>query len=293
MTFFSLLSFDNLLNYFILQMTMIKKLLKLADLTKTVRYISRQFKIGSFLDRMAIDSLHRTEYAYSLYYAAMQAKILGYESISAIEFGVAGGNGLLHLESHAEEIEKIVGIKIETYGFDTSEGMPSAADYRDLPYVWEKGYFKMDFSELSKRLKRSKLVIGNVDDTISSFAQKYNPSPIGFVSIDLDYYSSTKSAFRLLDEPSELFLPRVYCFFDDLIGDDWELHSDFTGEALAINEFNQEHSDRKLSKIYGLSHKRLHTAPWNDELFILHLFNHIKYNKLCSPKKNWQLPLLK
>lgn len=270
---------------------MITKLLKLADFTKSVRYFSRKLALGSFLDRMSIDSLPRTEFAYSLYYAAMQAKMLGTKRISAIEFGVAGGNGLLLIEKYAEEVAKLTGVEIEVYGFDTAEGMPSALDHRDLPYIWEKGFFKMDFTALSKRLKKAKLVIGNVSDTVGSFVSEYKPAPIGFISFDLDYYSSTVSAFKLFDNDNQNFLPRVYCFFDDCIGDDWELHSEFSGELLAIEEFNAANEGKKMGKIYGLKHKRQIYAPWNDELFILHIFDHPKYNVLCNPKKNWQLPL--
>jgi hypothetical protein len=271
---------------------MIRSILKLADFTKSVRYLAKRFELGSFIDRMNIDAMERTEYAYSLYYSAQQAKILGYDRISAIEFGVAGGSGLLLLEKYALEIEKTLDIKIEVYGFDTAEGMPSAIDYRDLPYIWEKGFFKMDFSKLSAKLKKAKLIIGNVDETIDNFLINYQPAPIAFISFDLDYYSSTLAAFRILKNDEKYFLPRVYCFFDDCVGDDWELHSEFSGELLAINEFNANNDDRKLGKIYGLRHKRAIYAPWNDELFILHLFKHPKYNILCSPKGNWQLPTI-
>ena len=34
--------------------------------------------------------------------------------------------------------------------------------------------------------------------------------------------------FRYSDK---FFLPRVFCYFDDCIGDDWELHSEFTRRA--------------------------------------------------------------
>jgi hypothetical protein len=270
---------------------MIKQFSQLADLKRAVSYVARRFNLGSFLDRMEIDALPRTEYAYSLYWACLQAKALGYAKVSAIEFGVAGGHGLLLLESHAEEVENLLGIAIETYGFDTSEGMPMGVDHRDLPYAWGKGFFKMDFGALTKRLKRSKLIIGNVEETIDSFGEVHKPAPIGFVSIDVDYYSSTKSALRLFDEHHDLFLPRVYCYCDDLIGNDWELHSEFTGEALAIHEFNADHAERKLGRIHGLRHKRLRAAPWNDSLFVLHLFKHPKYCLPCPPREDWQLPL--
>jgi hypothetical protein len=33
------------------------------------------------------------------------------------------------------------------------------------------------------------------------------------------------------------FGPRVYCYLDDIIGDDWGIHCEYVGELLAIKEF--------------------------------------------------------
>ena len=37
-------------------------------------------------------------------------------------------------------------------------------------------------------------------------------------------------------------------YFDDIIGDDTWLCNEFTGERLAIREFNQEHRSKKICK---------------------------------------------
>jgi hypothetical protein len=235
--------------------------------------------------------MRRTEFAYGLYYAAMQAKMLGVKSISTLEFGVAGGASLLLMEEYAQEIEKITGVKIEVYGFDTGEGMPEASDHRDLPYIWEKGFFKMEFGELESKLKRAKLVIGNVRDTVGGFVEQYNPAVIGFVSIDVDYYSSAVDCLKLFENDRERFLPRTFCYLDDTIGDDWELHCEYVGELLAIREFNDSHERKKIAKINGLSHKRIVHSGWNEQMFVAHLFDHPDYNTYCNPKKNWQLGL--
>ncbi|MHC4129678.1 MAG: hypothetical protein ACYSUA_16250, partial [Planctomycetota bacterium] len=39
--------------------------------------------------------------------------------ISALEFGVAGGNGLLALERAAMRLAEIFGVEIDVYGFDS------------------------------------------------------------------------------------------------------------------------------------------------------------------------------
>ena len=65
---------------------------------------------------------------------------------------MAGGRGILYLEYHAKEIEKIYNIKIDIYGFDTGYGLPEPKGYRDLPYIWKKGFFEM-FPRAYKRGK--------------------------------------------------------------------------------------------------------------------------------------------
>ena len=48
------------------------------------------------------------------------------------------------LSRRAVQIEKDVGVGNDVVGFDTGEGMPAASDYRDLPHIWSKGFYKMD-----------------------------------------------------------------------------------------------------------------------------------------------------
>jgi hypothetical protein len=81
------------------------------------------------------------------------AKRLGHSKISVIEFGVAGGNGLVNLEMHVSEIEKLLNVEIDIFGFDTGGGLPPPKDYRDLPYYWKPGYFAMDEEKLRKKLQ--------------------------------------------------------------------------------------------------------------------------------------------
>jgi hypothetical protein len=111
----------------------------------------------------------RPHYAYCLYEAARLAKLLRIPRISALEFGVAGGNGLVVLEQHARWIERDLGVQLEIYGFDGGEGLPEPEDYRDVPYAWKAGFFKMDRPSLEQRLEISRLVIGNVQGPAKRF----------------------------------------------------------------------------------------------------------------------------
>lgn len=242
--------------------------------------------------RINFETMPYPHYAYGTFYAAQQARALGLDAISVIEFGVAGGNGLVALEEIAEQVEAATGVGVRGYGFDLGEGLPVPADFRDLPYVWQPGFFTMDVERLASRLRRTQLVLGDVAETVPAFVADESVPPIGFISFDLDYYSSTKSAFELLRSGNDAFLPRTYCYFDDCIGDHWELHSQFTGELLLISEFNDEQEQRKLGKINGLRHKLVFDSRWQDVMYVLHSFDHPDYNRYINPRGNrWELPL--
>lgn len=224
------------------------------------------------------DAVDRPHYAYGIYQAAYMAKHLGVDRISSIEFGVAGGNGLVAMEEVARQVTAETGVAIEVYGFDTGKGMPEPVDHRDLPYVWQPGDFPMDVDRLRSRLRSATLVLGDVAETVVGFVDEHDPAPVGFVAFDLDYWSSTVAALALFDNPLERLLPRVFCYMDDVIGSDVEIHCEFVGELLAIREFNDAHDERKLAPINGLAHKRPVPAIWNDQIWVLHAFDHPQYS---------------
>jgi len=145
-------------------------------------------------DRIEAGAVDRPHYAYCLLSAARLAKRLGHRRLSAIEFGVAGGRGLLALERHAVAVEKITGLQIEVYGFDSGAGLPEPRDYKDLPYHFKASFYRMDRPALEARLQRARLVIGDVRETCRSFFSQYAPAPIGCIFNDLDYYSSTRDS---------------------------------------------------------------------------------------------------
>ena len=244
---------------------------------------------ASFEQRLKWDALDQPGYAYGTLQAAREAKALGLPGISVIEMGVASGYGLRALERHALAVGSQLNLDIDVFGFDGGAGMPPPRDYRDLPYVWKAGYFKMPAAdELRRSLSRAELVLGDVAETVSRFVERPGLKPIGFVAFDLDYYSSTAAALALLKAECGVLLPRVFCHFDDLVGDDSELHSDYTGALLAISEFNECQPDRKLARIHGLSYKRMVPADWNSMQYVLHCFAHPLYAKHVGPA-DWQL----
>lgn len=223
-------------------------------------------------------AVKKPSYVWGIVHSAHLARNLGMQGISAIEFGVAGGNGLVAMESVAEKIEDIFKMRVEVYGFDTGKGLPKPQDYRDMPNLYLEAAFPMDVEKLKNRLKRARLHLGLVQETVAEFIRA-RPAPIGFISIDLDYYSSTMDAFKVLEADTGLLLPRVHCYFDDIMG---FTNSEFNGERLAIAEFNSSHETRKVSPIFGLKHflpPRYANQEWVDEMYMAHIFEHELYGQ--------------
>lgn len=249
----------------------------------------RKLNRGSYVERLHDGNVDRPHYGYCVYHGAQLAKKLGLKRISVLEFGVAGGRGLLNLEYHAREIEQALGIEIEIYGFDTGKGLPRPVDYRDLPYHWKEGFFAMDGEKLQARLTKAKLVLGDIAETSCEFFDRYEPAPIAAMMHDFDFYSATATALGMFDAPEKYFLPRVFCYFDDIIGSETELYNDYTGERLAINEFNRAHESKKLAAAHHLLAQRI-SEKWHHQIFVYHDFAHSRYNDFVSDGAE-QLPL--
>ena len=225
-----------------------------------------------------IGAVERPHYGYCMFHAGILAERLGHDSVSVCEFGVAGGNGLLNLEKHAAQIEKELDVTFEIYGFDTGEGLPEPQGYRDFPFKWHEGDYEMDQKKLDSKLGRAELVIDDIDSSAEYFTDQYDPAPIGAIMFDLDYYSSTINSFKIFDNRDEFFLPRVVSYFDDVAGGMLSQSNKYVGELRAIDEFNENHDDEKIAKIYftqNLSRNR-HILP--DRLYTYQRFDHEEYN---------------
>lgn len=220
---------------------------------------------------------NKPQYIWGALQSAALAKSLNYKSISFIEFGVAAGNGLKVMDQLAIIIAKELDIKIEVYGFDTGKGMPAPEDHRDLPNLFMDGEYNMNFEKLQSELKQSKLNIGLLTNTLPEFVKK-DIAPIAFISFDLDYYSSTKTAFEIFNSKIENKLPRVMLYFDDIF---IRSYCEFNGPTLAINEFNNANDNRKIGKINGLRYflPINKNWAWPEAMFLLHEFKHVDYNK--------------
>lgn len=247
-------------------------------------------KKRSWFRQIMADALPYSYYGYGVYSAAAQAKLLGLSRISVIEFGVAGGNGLLALRGHADYCQRKFGVIIDVYGFDTGEGMTPASDYRDMPYRFAPGNYKMDVPALRLRIgdRNIKLILGDVAKTANSFVRTHDPAPIGFVSFDMDYYSSTIDAFRIF-RPSNFyehgreqhFLPRIQCYFDDVTGTTISSYNEFVGELAAIATFNRRNRNVKIGKSQ-VFHTIRRDLEWHHQFYVMHRFRNPHYATYIS-----------
>lgn len=247
---------------------------------------------ASLANKLEYDLFERPHYAYCLANAARLARALDVPKISALEFGVAGGRGLLALEALCPEIEKAYGVEIEIWGFDTGEGLPDPVDYRDLPYIWKAGFYKMDQTALKAQLDRARLVLGDVKDTVPTFFEDHSPAPVGAAFFDLDFWSSTRDSFGVFSKGTETILPRVFCYCDDVISNEGGgVLSEDVGQLRAIADYNDDTRERKLRQIAGLPEKRRLRAVWPHQIFVHHAFDHPKYTTYIHDDPDRQLAI--
>jgi hypothetical protein len=244
--------------------------------------IPRLIKILPFLDyltRTQLDAVDRPNLAYGIYAAAYLAKSLGLPAVSVIEFGVAGGDGLVCMERHAEKLGSEIGIRIDVYGFDRVDGLRETGDPRDMPFWFSASDFRVDRCAVQARLKNAQYIVGNIADTLDKFFEG-RPAPIGFVSIDVDYYNSATDCFRVFEMACKSRLPRVMCYLDDIFGiSDLTIIGDCLGELAAVHDWNAAHSEAPIKQVLGLRSKRAFPRYWNDQYYCFHDLKHPEYNR--------------
>ncbi len=194
--------------------------------------------------------LKRPDIFVSICLATAQAICWGKEGISLIELGVRHGSGLSFIVKIAEHLTDKIGMKYHIYGFDTFGGMPDLVGSEDHHEIWSKGQFKPKhtYDEMVELFKgKATLIKGDVKDTVGKFLvdQLDINYPIGFISLDLDLYSSTRSGLKVLEDVNyNKYIPAVTMIADNQ--DYLITYNDWCGEGLAIKEFNEDNKFRKI-----------------------------------------------
>lgn len=243
------------------------------------------YLFGSYRLKIYYDLVLRQQHAYAILYATEKAVNGGIKKLTMIEFGVANGAGLINISKICKKLTKIYGVEYQIFGFDTGSGMPDPIDYRDHPELYKFGDYKMDYENLNQLLPENcKIVFGNVNMTVPEFVKSdfLLESPIGFVSIDLDYYSSTRDALQILSSDPQKYLDPFPIYFDDV--SDYSVNS-CCGELLAIKEFNESQNKRKIEQHDFLFFKRLFkNAPWIKSIFFVHVLDSARRNTFREGK---------
>jgi hypothetical protein len=240
---------------------------------------------GGVRAKAAFDLLVRRQHAYGLLKAADEARARGLARVTVVELGVASGTGLLNLCELGARITKETGVEFRVAGFDTGEGMPPPADYRDHPELYKEGWFPMDRAALEARLPpNAELHFGPIAETMRPFVDGLGPqAPLGFATLDVDFYSSSKDALTLFEGRPGAYLSFVTVYVDDLA---LSTHTRYAGELLAIREFNDEHELRKLDWDWNLANTRVfRRAEWLTHMFKLHVLDHPERSDLSSSEQ--------
>jgi hypothetical protein len=241
---------------------------------------------GTYRLKIKFDLILRQNHAFSLLEATQTAVNRNIKKITIIELGVSTGGGLMNICKICAELSKRYPIEFQIFGFDTGKGMPPPNDFKDHPELYHEGDFRMNRELLEKKLPHNcNLIIGEVEESIPKFLSEQNleNAPIGFISYDLDYYSSTKHAMELLKGPQHFYLPKFPVYFDDIAL--WS-HNSFCGELLAIKEFNEENEFRKIEPDRFLRLRRaFQKAEWIEHIFFVHILDSHERNLISVLEK--------
>jgi hypothetical protein len=214
------------------------------------------------------DAVRYPSYAAGLQTACKYAALAGRTGFTAIEFGVAGGNGLVELSKYAARLAQRTGMNIKVVGFDAGSGLPISPDRRDAPWLWNPGDFPSDVDRLRRLLPpETDLVVGRIQDTLPRWLNEKSHLPIGFVSVDVDLYSGAAAICEAMASADVSFLlPFVSFYFDDALR---FLTPRSTGELAAVSEFNSSNSNRQFDRDDWLGEDR----PFADRLWLKRMYS--------------------
>ena len=230
------------------------------------------FIFGGFRKKIDYDLVPRQPYAFGLKDAFEISIAEECSKVIIIEFGVSSGAGLYNLAYIADKLSSIYAVDYQIIGFDSGEGMPKPIDYRDHPEKFRTGDYPPLNLDINNLPKKTKVYYGDISDTLVKLDSELSEdSKIGFVSIDVDYYSSTEKCLKVFKKNHSSYLSKTVVYLDDVNNVD---HNDYCGELLAINEFNENNLPRKICKMTQLRNWRIFkNALYLDQMYYLHVFD--------------------
>ena len=143
--------------------------------------------------------------------------------------------------------------KVKIVLFDSFKGLPEEKDPADFNPEWEKGKFAYSRDYITKiildhnfPLENVTFIEGYYEDTLNESTMEIikNLPPPSIVTMDVDYYSSTKIA---LDFIQPLLKSGTVFYFDDLYS--FHLHPKM-GQVRAINELNSKNNGHLVPLVH-------------------------------------------
>lgn len=211
--------------------------------------------------RLALNTFYRFDHVY----AVLREFRNNYDgNFSILEFGTADGYAftkMLYATRYLSMDKRVI-----VHTFDSFEGMPPAADERDLDLVgsdsWAPGEFRGRYEVLrgycAREYQNFQIHKGYFEDTITpEFLNSLSGNPPMLVWIDCDYYSSAKTVMaRLMPH-----LPNgCVIYFDEY--DNLNYGSRLTGEARLVHEINHgqfgDNLELVLDRKLGLDSDRIY-----------------------------------
>ncbi len=161
------------------------------------------------------------------------------------EFGVGRGRTMMRFVKALKLYCRLAGIDPYSYSifaFDSFEGLPAKESVRDDHPGWHQRQFLYTVEDITKRVGSQidvrkgtvRFIKGFFHDSLTpELAAELSTHPPSIVTIDVDYYSSTKTVLEWL---SRILRSGCLFYFDDL----WAFYGHpEMGEIGAINEFNR------------------------------------------------------
>lgn len=205
----------------------------------------------------------------SFYYRAVyhQTKLAeegwGPPSVNYYEFGVGWGGTLINyikaLKAFCKSSKKDLYL-YHIFGFDSFEGLPKKKSPKDEHKILYKGRYSHSLSEIKQKVIKQGIDLrrGTVHFIKGFYEKTLTPAlrnelreyPPSIVTIDCDYYSSTKTVLEWL---RPMLFSGTLFYFDDI----WLFHGNPNyGELAAINEFNRDGEGQLVPcPIFGLGSK--------------------------------------
>jgi hypothetical protein len=163
------------------------------------------------------------------------------------EFGTGSGNTLIKYLNAMNVFcnkQNILHDKFHIFLFDSFEGLPHSDMEEDNHKEWSKGKFAGSVEHIKSRMDELKINLPNIEFIKGYYSETLNNTlheklklyPPSIVTIDVDYYSSTKTILEYIDK---FTITGSLFYFDDI----WAFSGNPNyGELKAINEFNNNDS---------------------------------------------------